>query len=350
MSVRNRFRHLRKLSKRLRGKATNNAGTLTENSRPSIEPQTLGMPGETILETRSGDIIDDSMGEIELDENGIGNQEEDLFYGAPDGFMSEREPSEPPDSPYSWIDVGTPLPSPPASPLELSDAEDWPKDEDGYENITAEDYRKYDRWYAEDSQQELDEMIAKTLTEREMDSIKMMAIQMFGHISQRNYERIRYLFREKIHLLTLAKLGTRVARLSGLKPKTLDCCVDSCHAFTLHYANKTHCSECKKPRYDSRGRPVQTFQYIPTIPRFQAFFNNPKLIKKLLYQHKYVQHNRAMDDFFDSELYKDLCTRNIIINGTDTGHRFFSGKHDIATTLLTDSVQIFDKDLEPSTL
>ncbi|KAG8791450.1 hypothetical protein FRC12_009159 [Ceratobasidium sp. 428] len=101
MSVCNWFRHLRKPSKRLRGEAANDAGTSAESSEPSIEPQELAIPEETTLEARSGNIIDDSMSEIELDENGIGNQEENLFYDNFDDSMLEKDLSKPPDWPYS---------------------------------------------------------------------------------------------------------------------------------------------------------------------------------------------------------------------------------------------------------
>lgn len=57
----------------------------------------------------------------------------------------------------SWYEVGTPLPSPPNSPLAMSDNE-LSEDEDGYISMTAQDHREYDRWYAEDCPQEYDEL------------------------------------------------------------------------------------------------------------------------------------------------------------------------------------------------
>ena len=57
----------------------------------------------------------------------------------------------------SWYDVSTPPPSPPPTPPQLSEDE-LPPDKDGYRHIDAEDYREYDRWFAEDRMEELDEM------------------------------------------------------------------------------------------------------------------------------------------------------------------------------------------------
>ena len=176
-----------------------------------------------------------------------------------------------------------------------------------------------------------------------MDSIKLMAIRQFGHISVRNYERIRYSFRDKVFLLTLQRLGTRIAKLSGVTPDMYDCCINTCHAFTLEYAEEVVCSGCGERRFDEKGSPRQRYQFIPTISRFQAMFNNPDLIQKLAYRHNYPQEPGDMSDYFDSQSYKDLCDRNIVIDGKDTGVRFFSGTYDIATSLLTDGVSVFKK-------
>ncbi|QRV98449.1 Transposase family tnp2 [Ceratobasidium sp. AG-Ba] len=254
----------------------------------------------------------------------------------------EEEDILPPDPAEDWRDVPTPPPSPP--PLALDADEEVSDNEDGYMNVTADDYREYDRWFADDRAAELDEFLCETITEEELDSIKMMAIRQFGHISIRNYERIRYSFRDKVFLLTLQRLGTRIAGLSGIKPETYDCCVNVCHAFTGDFSEETVCSTCREQRYDELGRSRQTFQYIPTIGRFLAMFNNPAFVEKLEYRDKYVQHEGHINDFFDSELYKNLCQKNIVINGEDLGVKYFSGKYDIATTLLANGVQIFKQE------
>jgi hypothetical protein len=181
----------------------------------------------------------------------------------------------------------------------------------------------------------------ETLTEEDINSIKMMAIRLFGHISQRNYEHIRFSFKENIRLLTLQRLHTRIANLSGVKPVSVPCCIRICHAFTRDHSEEEVCSRCGEPRYDYKGRPRQTFEYLPFLPRLQAYFNNPEIFQKLLYRRDYVQKPGALNDIFDSSLYKLLCAQRLIVNGKDTGKNFFSGDYDIATSLLTDGVQIF---------
>ncbi|QRV77209.1 Transposase family tnp2 [Ceratobasidium sp. AG-Ba] len=262
-----------------------------------------------------------------------------------DVFMNrqvEETPSDDEESTGDWYEVGTPPPSPPTSPFRPPEDQVPSDTEEGYQDVNADDYREYERWYAEDCEAELREFVQETLTDEEIDSIKMLAIKQFGHISVRNYERIRYSFRDRIRLLSLQRMGTRLAFLSGVKPEDFDCCVNVCHAFTDQYADEDNCSSCGAPRYDSQGRPRKICQYIPFIPRFQALFNNPDMIKLLEHRHNYPETPGVINDFFDGQLYKDLRKTNTVVNGVDTGAKFFSGKYDIATSILSDGVQIFE--------
>ncbi|QRV80956.1 Transposase family tnp2 [Ceratobasidium sp. AG-Ba] len=276
---------------------------------------------------------------MDMDE---GSDGEEADKDLPMHYQSDDEFNRPP-SPDDWHHIATPPPSPLPSPPPF-DNDPPSKDEDGYTNIDAEDYREYDRWFAEDCEPELDEFVRETITELELDSIKMAAIRQFGHISQQNYKRIRYSFRDKIFLMTIQCLGTRMAKLSGVKPEIYHCCINVCHAFIGQFADEDKCSKCGALRYDDAGRPRQTYQYIPTTGRFLAMFNNPSLVEKLEYRHTYKQHEGRIDDVFDGQLYKTLRQQNIVIEGEDLGVKYFSGKYDIATSLLADGVQIFKQE------
>jgi hypothetical protein len=75
------------------------------------------------------------------------------------GYHSERNRSETPSSTRSWLNVPTPPPTPPSTPPPGSnDEEQASVDEDGFMHITEDDYRDYERWYAEDDMLELNEM------------------------------------------------------------------------------------------------------------------------------------------------------------------------------------------------
>ncbi|CEL62283.1 hypothetical protein RSOLAG1IB_10347 [Rhizoctonia solani AG-1 IB] len=242
----------------------------------------------------------------------------------------------------SWYEVPTPLPSPPQSPLPEHNDIGPVDDGENFQNINADDYREYERWYTEDNLLEEDEMATEVLTEEEIDSIVMLAIRQFGTVTQSDYERMRYSYRHKLKLLSPQRLCTRITKLSGVKPINIDCCPNVCHAFTQQYAEEVECSTCNEPRYDHKGRPRQTFQYLPATPRFQAFFNNPDMIEKMQYQATYVHVDGQINDIFDSPIYSDLRRRNIVIDGIDTGVPHFPGKHDIAFAVMTDGVEIFE--------
>ncbi|KAG8736634.1 hypothetical protein FRC10_009074 [Ceratobasidium sp. 414] len=99
----------------------------------------------------------------EMDEGqGAGTHDEEEIPGKdlPMHYASEDEEIQAPSSPGSWYHVGTPLPSPPHTPLQLSEDEVSSGDEYGYSNVNSEDYRDYDRWFSEDRDAELDEMNA----------------------------------------------------------------------------------------------------------------------------------------------------------------------------------------------
>ncbi|KAF8749189.1 hypothetical protein RHS01_10234 [Rhizoctonia solani] len=86
-----------------------------------------------------------------------------------------------------------------------------------------------------------------------------------------------------LQLMSTQRLRTRIAALSGVEPENVDCCLNVCHAFTGQYAKEDVCLKCNEPRYDYKGRPRKTFQYLPATPRFRAYFNNPDFIRKMLY-------------------------------------------------------------------
>ncbi|CAE6504462.1 unnamed protein product [Rhizoctonia solani] len=341
-----RYRHLQGLEQE-----THDPDTLTTGTDPSDDEVNFEN-NYMEIDTTYGSEEEGAKGAEEAEEaeaeEAEGEAEEDIQVPTnnifDDTFKSDSEQSDRSESSRdSWHHVPTPLPSPPQSPLPESDEHESDNDE-GFRNIEAHDYREYERWYAKDNLLEEDEIDAETLTEEEIDTIIMLAIRQFGTLTQGDYERIRYSYRHKLKLMSPQRLRTRIAKLSGVKPVNIDCCVNICHAYTGKYANETVCSQplCREPRYDYKGRPRQTFQYLPTTPRFQAMFNNPELIRKMLYRANFVQRPGEIIDIFNSELYLDLLDTNITIDGIDTGTRHFSGRHDIAISVMTDGVELFE--------
>ncbi|KDN35864.1 hypothetical protein RSAG8_11226, partial [Rhizoctonia solani AG-8 WAC10335] len=289
----------------------------------------------------TADIYDDSNGsddEVEDEDDGLEDDnhmdidamENDAFghgldYGYGDremGYRSESDRSETPSS---------------------TGKEQASEDEDGFAHITEADYREFERWYTEDDMLELDEMIAETLTVEEISSMKMAAIRLFGHISQRNYERIRYSFKQHLQLMSIYRVHKKLAKLSGISPTIIDCCTNVCHAFTGKYANEEVCSSCGYPRFDSKRKPYKTFEYLPTTPRFQGYFNNPAMVQAMNYRHEYKLEPGRIDEYFDSTNYADLRATDIVVEGVNLGVKYFRHQRDIAYMVMLDGVQLFDQ-------
>jgi hypothetical protein len=164
VSIRTRNRHRKKLASAQPGSegddsgANNDVEMLVDSVSSESVPQ--GPSGLQDSEVANETVppepavtFDDDPRAIELDNMPPHNEQTRTEL---DSDIAE-ELSEAPGSPGSWYHVGTPPPSAPHSPLVRSD-EEKSEDEDGYLNITEDDYREYDRWYAEDCEAELDEL------------------------------------------------------------------------------------------------------------------------------------------------------------------------------------------------
>ena len=157
-----------------------------------------------------------------------------------------------------------------------------------------------------------------------------------SNMSRRAFNQIRFTFRHKLNLDFLYVSNRRLAVLSRVTPLLIDCCVNSCIAYTWQYQNYTHCPYCGKPRR-SNHKARRQFTYLPLAPRLQGFFQNPRTIHQLGYRARFEPSVDGVHDVFDSEQYKNLCNKHVSINGVPRPYKFFEGKHDIAMSLCMDS-------------
>jgi hypothetical protein len=183
------------------------------------------------------------------------------------------------------------------------------------------------------------------LTDEEMLNIKMMSIHLCGDISRANYDCMRHAFHKQLKCYTLFKVQSRLATLSGISSVVYDCCCNNCMAFTGPHASDTDCRFCGASCYSAKGKTIAQWETIPLIPQLQDFFSDKTMAKSMQYQHQYVQHEGLVKDVFDSEYYKRLCKKNVVIDGVATGCKYFQGEHDIVLSLLGDGVQLFEQGL-----
>jgi hypothetical protein len=162
-------------------------------------------------------------------------------------------------------------------------------------------------------------------------------------VSGITYSKLRRAFPDRLDdLPTTAKLRTRIGVIAGLRGTAIDCCVNSCVAYTGSYANKELCPHCPEPRYKPHPRfPDQRvarrqFQYIPLIPRLIALYRNPTMAHKLRYRSLRQVAEDTITDIFEGDFYRRLLGRRVTVRAETLEHRYFSKPTDIALGLSTD--------------
>ena len=172
------------------------------------------------------------------------------------------------------------------------------------------------------------------LTEADEDNIRAFKLRMVSKMSHMAFMQMRYAFQHKLQINLKYAIIRRLAILSGIEPIWIDCCINSCLAYTGEYANLTTCHDCGESRCRGQSKePRRIFCYIPLIPRLQTMFANPKTCKELLYRHNYMASKGSISDVFNSEHYQNLCQTRVTIDGKKLDHKYFSGKYDIAFSL-----------------
>jgi hypothetical protein len=135
----------------------------------------------------------------------------------------------------------------------------------------------------------------------------------------------------------------RIAVLARVEPHWYHCCVNTCMAYTGDDADSTSCRFCPEPRYTAGGKPRRLYCYLPLIPRLQGYFQNPKMVEKLLYRHNYRHQKGTVADVFDGVHYRTLRKKNVVVDGEELPHKYFSGRYDIALGSCTDSFLLFKR-------
>ncbi|KAI0628284.1 hypothetical protein C8Q77DRAFT_1038401, partial [Trametes polyzona] len=179
------------------------------------------------------------------------------------------------------------------------------------------------------------------LTENERDNIRVFRLRFLANISRRAYNEMRRSFAHKIKLNSDWVVLYRVARLSGVRPQWIQCCVNSCLCYLGEFEHAMKCPECSEQRYTDTGHPRRYFCYIPLIPRLQAYFQSIDLIRLLQYRTNFHDDPNKITDVFSSELYRRLLRTNVVVDGQQLPHRHFSDPRDVAFSLCADSYLLF---------
>jgi len=164
---------------------------------------------------------------------------------------------------------------------------------------------------------------------------------MSSNMSCKAFARLRGAFSHKLKLSSEYIVEKRLEVLTGLIPKHFDCCINSCMAFTGSYAYQDYCFYCNERRYNSDHHPRRQFSYLSLVTQLQGLFSDPATVETLLYRHQYLAPTDEISDVFDGELYHQLHSTYVIIDGVEQPYHFFSHQNDIAFSLATDAYLLF---------
>ncbi|KAG2749992.1 hypothetical protein P692DRAFT_201712128 [Suillus brevipes Sb2] len=139
----------------------------------------------------------------------------------------------------------------------------------------------------------------RILTEQDRDNICAFQLKLSSHMPRRMYDTMRTAFSHKISIDSEWIILRRLALLSGIEPRAIDCCVNSCIAYTREHSLREDCPYCNEARFNSTRQPRRTFSYLPLIPRLQAFFQNEAMINLLRYRSELESQATVISDVFD---------------------------------------------------
>jgi Transposase family tnp2 len=153
---------------------------------------------------------------------------------------------------------------------------------------------------------------------------------------QKYIELKRMLESQGIFFPSLRRQSQRLAKLTGIEAQFIDCCRDSCIAFTGKYADATECPYCQQERFQDtdRKKPWKTALYIPLVPRLRLQYRDAARAEVLTGYRQSLEQSGStneVQDFFDGRLFRDFHLRELDL---------FKDPHDVALHLSLDGLQL----------
>ncbi|KAF9231533.1 hypothetical protein BU15DRAFT_28482, partial [Melanogaster broomeanus] len=179
------------------------------------------------------------------------------------------------------------------------------------------------------------------LTDQDRDNLRAFSLRLKTNMSRSDFAQLRSAFAHKLTLNSEYIVEKRLGVLSGIVPTEIDCCVNSCMAYTGPHVHEERCLYCGEPRFHKNHQPRRHFSYIPLSSQLQGLFSDAKMVKKLRYRYQYMSLPNIISDVFDASIYHDLCQRDVVVDNITQPYRYFSGKNDIAFGLATDGYLLF---------
>ena len=138
--------------------------------------------------------------------------------------------------------------------------------------------------------------------------------------------------------ISLYKVRKLLEKLVPLEPTLVDCCINSCIAFTGEFSNKDICPLCGQSRYQlgklSQTARKRSANWSP-VDSLRAQYRDRTRAQILQYRHNYTSTeayaiDNSIGDVFDDRHYKSLVSSGL-----------FKDRRDVAFLASTDGYQIF---------
>jgi hypothetical protein len=158
-------------------------------------------------------------------------------------------------------------------------------------------------------------------------------------VPREKYKQLRdILTAYSINLPSMRKREARLRGITGIQPRLIHCCLNSCMAFTGTHSDLRNCLICRESRYQSGStKPRKTFVYVPLIQRLQLQYQDAERARILRsYRHGFTSPDarnarRVFRDVFDGDLFRDFHLRELGL---------FKDPHDVALHLSLDGVDL----------
>lgn len=147
---------------------------------------------------------------------------------------------------------------------------------------------------------------------------------MTGHISQHTYSQMQFVFRHKMNIDSQYIIFQCIAKLSEVKSQFIDCCKNSCIAYTSKYVHFQSCPFCQEARFNQVSKPHQQFMYLLLILQLQGYFQSMQIIQILSYHVDYDLGKGEVCDVFNGNLYQELLCCRVVVDREELSHRYFS--------------------------
>lgn len=175
----------------------------------------------------------------------------------------------------------------------------------------------------------------------------MYKLQMEINLGHNAYHKLRFTFPE-LNIPSLKSLRREMNDLSGLSFIPYDMCANSCMLYAGPHSTRTHCLFCRQSRFRRNSKPFKQFFYLPFIPQVQSLYSNTESARMMRYrdENHRVNAHRAdgrVSDIYDSSLYRSLWRSPVVVDGEQTGHRYFDDPRDVLLVCMTDGFQVFKR-------